>query len=186
MFHRLAPRRSSARLLHFLTLGAIIVMIATAIAFALQTDGAPSQVSDARSCGNESWPYRDGSCRDDAAERSRSIRLVSPDRIQKTTVYTPAARVEIPAASPSQAAEPVLPAPAAIEDSANLPPLLPEEATPLARSITPAVSPRARAETPRRGRSKNAERQPGLELEPGLAPREKSFTGAGGSFDAVH
>jgi hypothetical protein len=186
MFHRLRPSPPSARLLHFATLAAIIVMIASATAFALRPgDGPRAQVSDARSCGVESWPYRDDSCGDDAAEQNRSIRLVSPDRIQKKTVYTTAARVETPTETPSQAVEPVLPAAPAVTESAFLPPSE-EEATPLARSMsskTPAVSPKARAQAPR-ARTRNAESQPALGL--GLAPREKSYTGAGASFDAVH
>jgi hypothetical protein len=186
MFHRLAPRPPSARFLHFATLAAIIVMIGTAISFAVQTgDGQPAQVSDGRSCEAETWPYRDDSCRDEAAEKNRSIRLVSPDRIQKKTVYTPASRVEVPIVTPSEAAEPITPPPA-VEESVVLPPPA-EEAPPLSRSMSsksPAVSPRARAEAPRRARNKNAEHQPALGL--GLAPRGKSYTGAGGGFDAVH
>jgi hypothetical protein len=187
MFHRLAPSPPSARLLHFATLAALVVTIAAAIAFALHAgDGLPSQVSQARSCGSESWPYRDDNCRDDATEQNRSIRLVSPDRIQKNTVYTTAARVEGPIVTPSQAAEPDLPPPAPVEATAVLPPIAQEDATPLAssmRSKNPAVSPKARAQAPR-GRNKNVDAQPALGL--GLAPRDKSYTGAGATFDAVH
>jgi hypothetical protein len=186
MFHRLAPSPHSARLLHFATLAAIIVMIATAVAFALQAgDGAPTQATDATSCGNETWPYRDGGCRDDTAEKSRSIRLVSPDRIQKTTVYTSAARVDSVSDAPAPAAEPAVPTSTEPEEEAVLPPA--EEPTPSAASTTlkvPAVSPRARAQAPRRIRSRHPETRPTLGL--GLAPRDKSYLGAGGGFDAVH
>jgi hypothetical protein len=177
----------SDRLLHFWTLGAIIVMIAIVITFPLQPANVlPSRLWDAGSCGNNGWPYAERSCRDDAAGKNRSIRLVSPDRIPKTTIYTAAARVEIPTVTPSQAVEPVLQAPAAVNESAFLPPSA-EHAAPLAPSVSskiPVVSPRARAEMPPSGRNKSGERQPALALE--LAPREKSFTGAGATFDAVH
>src|SRR4029453_12763763 len=123
MFHRLAPSASS-RLLHFGTFTAIIVIIATAVAFAWQLDdGRPAQASDATSCGAESWPYRD--CGSDAAEQGRSIRLISSDRIQKTTVYTTAARVETLPADPIAVVEPVLPEPAvdkAVQKTALPPP----------------------------------------------------------------
>jgi hypothetical protein len=181
MFHRLAPSPSS-RLLHFGTFTAIIVIIATAVAFALQLDdGRPAQASDATSCGAESWPYRD--CGNDAAEQGRSIRLISSDRIQKTTVYTTAARVETSVAAPVAVVEPVLPEPAV--EKAAVPPYVVEEASLLTHSIGTKireVSPRARAETPRRARDRIAEQQPA----PGFVSREKSHTGVGGGFDAVH
>jgi hypothetical protein len=182
MFHRLSPSPPSARLLHFGTFTAIIVIIATAVAFALQLDdGGPAQASDATSCGTESWPYRD--CGNDAAEQSRSIRLISSDRIQKTTVYTTAARVETSVAAPIAVVEPVLPEPAV--EKAAVPPHVIGEAPLLTHSISTkirAVSPRARAEAPRRARERIAEQQPA----PSYASREKSYTGAGSSFDAVH
>jgi hypothetical protein len=181
MFHRLAPSASS-RLLHFGTFTAIIVIIATAVAFAWQLDdGRPAQASDATSCGAESWPYRD--CGNDAAEQGRSIRLISSDRIQKTTVYTTAARVETLPADPIAVVQPVLLEPAV--EKAALPPHVVEEAPLHTHSISRkirAVSPRARAEAPRGARDRVAEQQPA----PSFASREKSYTGAGGGFDAVH
>jgi len=182
MFHRLSPSPLSARLLHFGTFTAIIVIIATAVAFALQLDdGRPAQASDATSCGAESWPYRD--CGNDAVEQGRSIRLISSDRIQKTTVYTTAARVETSVAAPIAVVEPVSPEP--VIEKAAVPPQVVDEAPPLTHSISTKireVSPRARAEAPRRARDRIAEQQPA----PSFVSREKSHTGAGSGFDAVH
>lgn len=189
MFHRLAPRPFSARVLHCWSFATVGVLIATAIAFAWWTaiDVRPLQVSDAGSCGEQSWPYRDRACRNDndAVEESRSIRLISSDRIQKTNIDTAAPSVEIPTATSSEATEPVPQAPTSGENGIVLQPPAESAApfVPLQARKVRAMSPRARAEMPR-VRKRNAERSPALGLS--LAPPEKSFTGAGGAFDAVH
>jgi hypothetical protein len=195
MLHRRAPHSLSARALHRWTFAVGGVLIATATAFAwwAAIDVRPLKVSDAGSCVNQSWPYRDRACRNDneAVEESRSIRFVSSDRIQETTIDTAAPLVEIPTATSSEATEPVPQAPTSSRDAIVLQP----SAERVARFVPPqtrkvrAISPRARAEMPR-VQKRNAERGPAPRLGPalglGFAPAEKSFTGAGGAFDAVH
>jgi hypothetical protein len=190
-------RARSDRLLHFWTLGAIVVMIAIVIMFPLQPANVlPSRLWDAGPCGNHGWPYAERSCSDDAAGKNRSIRLVSPDRIPKTTIYTAAARVEIPTVSLSDTLEnsAVSRSSTAVEDSCVSKPMPAHAAAilPGAGAEPQVPSPNTRAQVRSRARNTtatgrsggNAERQPVPELA--SVPRGYSFTGGGRAFDAVH
>jgi hypothetical protein len=187
MFHRLGPRRSTERMLRYGVLVAIVIVAASATTLALrrEADTRPSQISAAGSCKDESPPQVDGSCRDDAAEKTRSIQGASLGRAGKMGVSTVAAPVDIPTTKPSEATEAsaALP-PGALEHGSASPPA-PQRATPSAQSAgtkVRTVSPRARAEAPRRAQPAETRSTLGL----GLAPRERSYTGADRSFDAVH
>jgi hypothetical protein len=108
-----------------------------------------------------------------------------PVDVRPSRVLDKTDAVKIPTVTPSQVVETVLRPPPAVENSVL--PTSGEHAAPLAPSVSSnvrAVSPRARAEMPSRGRNRNTERRPARGLGLGLAPRPKSFTGAG--FDAVH
>jgi hypothetical protein len=194
-------RAGSDRLLHFWTLGAIIVMIATAItlAFWSKTDAHSSQVSNAGSeisCGDESWPYGDLRCREDSAENKRRIRLITTDRIKKTSVNTVTRPVEIPIVSLSDTVEniAVSRSSAAVDDSLVLKPMPARAAAilPGADAHAQVPSPSSRAQVRSRARNTtapgrsggNAERQPVAELA--SVPRGHGFTGGGRAFDAVH
>jgi hypothetical protein len=194
-------RPGSDRLLHFWTLGAIIVTIATAItlAFWSKTDAHSSQVPNAGSeisCGDESWPYGDLRCRGDSAENKRRIRLITTDRIKKTSVNTITRPVEIPIVSLGDTVEntAVSRSSAAVEDSLVLKPMPAQAAAilPSAGAQAQVPSPSTRAQVRSRARNTtaagrsggNAERQPVPELA--SAPRGYSFTGGGRAFDAVH
>jgi hypothetical protein len=156
MYHRLPPRAFSSRLLHLSTFTGIAVLIATAW-----------------------WAATQVRPRHDAVAESRGI------GIEKSTTGTGAASVEIATVTPSQASELVPEAPVSAQNGILSQPAA-ERAAPVrprqARRIR-AVSPTARAEM-RPARERNAER--GATLEPVIMSPEKSFTGAGRAFDAVH
>jgi hypothetical protein len=184
-------RRALPRSLEFWTLATIIVAIAAVIVLAFWLENEPqlSQVSEGgveTSCGQESWPYVDLRCRNDSGEKRRRIRLISTDRIEKTSVETATAPT-IPMTTPIEVVETIgLSSQPAASESSDLA----QPSADAAESVAPAVrqrirdvDPRARAEIRARARSRNAEREPAPDV--GLA-REKSFTGAGNAFDAVH
>jgi hypothetical protein len=188
-------RPSLLHSLYFLTLAAVVAAIAAAITLVLwlESEAQLSLVPATRpetSCGQESWPYIDLRCRDAAAEDRRRIRLISTDRIDKTTVDTVAASAPVATVAPIETVEPIE------SSSVSAPPAAPETGVVPQPSFTPAepvertapqktreVSPKARAEVRPRIRVRNGEHEsaPGF----GMA-REKSYTGAGNSFDAVH
>jgi hypothetical protein len=107
---------------------------------------------------------------------------ISPDS-QKSTASAP---VEMPKALPNQAFETVLQPPATPEDVTLSPSVNNRALQQSVGSKHRAISSRARAEVPYRSRDRNAARRPARSLGLGLAPREQSFTGARGTFDAVH
>lgn len=185
MFHSLTRRGPSEPLLHYGTVAALGATIVIAFAFAMQPESSEQShpLAAASSCSNDSWPYIGGNCAAAVAGEMRSIRLVAPDRIGKTSVYTTAA-APLPAKEPVKTTiapiAPVQPE-SAIAQSA---PTIAEEDPPAAPSMemVRSVTPRARAQARPRPRSPERPRTPGL----GPTPSEKSHTGAGGSFDAVH
>jgi hypothetical protein len=196
---RYESRARSDRLLHLWTLGAIIVTIATAITLSFwpKTDAHSSQVAGSEiSCGGESWPYGDLRCREDSAENKRRIRLITTDRIKKTSVDTVTRPVEIPIVSLSDTVEniAVSRSSAAVEDSLVLKPMPARAAAilPGADAHAQVPSPSSRAQVRSRARNTtapgrsggNAERQPVAELA--SVPRGHGFTGGGRAFDAVH
>jgi hypothetical protein len=98
-------------------------------------------------------------------------------RLPKPTIDIAALSVEIPTATSNEATEPGPQAPTWGGNGIVLQPLA-ERAAPFVPLQT-----RARAEM-RRVQNRNVERGPALGSD--FAPPEKSFTGAGGAFDAVH
>jgi hypothetical protein len=97
----------------------------------------------------------------------------APDRFEAMTASTAAAEVPGVASTGSTQATTVGRSPAAIDESTLVP------AKSVARSATRefrAVSPRTRAEVP----------PPFWNGSAGYGPAEKSYTGAGRAFDAVH
>jgi hypothetical protein len=183
-------RPASPHSLYFWTLAAIIAAIAAAImlAFWPESEAQPSQVTETGiSCGVESWPYVDLRCRDESAENRRRIRLISTDRIEKAIVNTVAAPIPVSTVAPIDAVEKNAAAAQPVaEDSsaASSPSAVPTEPVePAAELGTRDVIPKARAQARPRVRARNAEGQP----VPAVGARpEKSYTGAGNSFDAVH
>jgi uncharacterized membrane protein YraQ (UPF0718 family) len=160
MFHRLAPRPFSARVLYGWSLLAVGMSLAAAIAFVSSNRiHEPAIDTTAAAVGSPTVTVR---------EAAESI----------------AAAVGIPTMTVSEAAESVGQATAAGENGFASEPTA-ETAAPFvpshARKVR-AVSPRARAEMPRAVK-RTTER---TAFEFGLAPLEKSFTGAGRAFDAVH
>jgi hypothetical protein len=182
MLYRQVSRQSSEGYLYFATIAALGAIVVVAIALALPSigDTEPDRVSAEETCATESWPY--GDCGSDAGNK-RSIRLVSPDRIEKRRVYTSAAAIPIPPTP--EPVEPIPPAqPVAAAESSG--PGSTEHTDPEPPSIDEvrSVTPRARAQAPPRRKPRSVQRERTLGL--GLAPQGKSYTGAGGGFDAVH
>jgi hypothetical protein len=170
MFHRLAPRPFSARVLYGWSLFAVGMSLAAAIAF----------VSSNRI--------------HEPAIDTTAVAVGIPTVTVSEAAESVAAAVGIPTMTVSEAAESVGQATAAGENGfASEPtaetaaPFVPSHARKVRavspRTVSPrAVSPRARAEMPRAVK-RTTER---TAFEFGLAPLEKSFTGAGRAFDAVH
>jgi hypothetical protein len=164
---------------------AIIVSIAIAIMCAVQLAYVPyTQLTDAVSCASGIWPYVPDSC-DPAVEKNQtSVSLERPERSTSSTAPDP---VESSIGAANQAAETELQTPTTVEDS-TIPPT-DRHAARLQQSASSklsAVSRKARAEVHFQDRHRSAAHRPARRLGLGLAPREKSFTGAGASFDAVH
>ena len=157
MYHRLARRRLLAPLQYLGAFAGIVVVLGTTLALTLQL-AAGVQSSQ--------------------AVAKRPIPAVS----HKAAVLAP---VETPALAPVQAVAQE-PEPEPAERSATVG-QSPHHDAPVARSHGPkprAVGPRARAEMRPHFRDTPA-REPRT-LGFGLAPGTKSYTGAGGGFDAVH
>jgi hypothetical protein len=170
MFNRLAPRLCSECLLYLGTFAAVVVGIATtitAITFALQpgTDAPRSHAAEAGSeiCG-DSLPSVDLGCRGKSADKRRSMRLISTDRTDKTGLDT------VPAATERPVSQPV---PLTENSTVSQPPAADVE--PDASTVFPSDQAEVRSR-------KNAERQSAR----ARVRRERSFTGAGRGFDAVH
>jgi hypothetical protein len=185
------PHTAPLRLLYGWTLVAIVAAIAAAITLAVlpESEVQPGQVSNTNaenSCGHESWPYVDVRCAE-AAENTRRLRLISTDRIGKTIVNTVAAAAVIPKPAPLPVEQnPISPQPPATESNVvSLPSAASVEAdeSTVRKKVILDVSAKVRAQVRPRVRTRNAESRsaPVIGMVGG-----KSYTGAGGGFDAVH
>jgi hypothetical protein len=177
MFSRLAPRPCPECVLYLGTFAGVfvaIVMAIAAITFAWQpgTDAPLAHTAETgpEICGNN-WPSADPGCRDKSADTQRSQQPIPTGRIEKTgpeAVAAPAIPAEaVETASVSQPAT-------STEPSAVAPPPI-ANVGPDASTVAPSDQAGARSR-------KNAERRSARER----IRRERSFTGAGRTFDAVH
>jgi hypothetical protein len=167
---RRAPVRSAC-CISALSLPSSWATAITAITFALQpgTDAPRSHAAEASSeiCG-DSLLSVDLGCRDKFADKRRSMRLISTDRTEKTLLHT------VPAPANKAEARPVSQPVPLIENSAvSQPPAA--DVVPDASTVFPSDQAEVRSR-------KNAERQSAR----ARVRQERSFTGAGRGFDAVH
>jgi hypothetical protein len=174
MFNRLAPRPCSECVLYLGTFAALVVGIATAITaitFALRpgTDAPRSHAAETGSeiCGG-SLPSVDLGCRDKSVDKRRSMRLISTDRTEKRGQDTVAAPTDKAETRPVSQ-----PVPLTENSAVSQPP---------AADVVPDASTVVQSDQADARSRKNAERRSAR----ARVRRERSFTGAGRGFDAVH